>query len=146
MEGDSVDLTIMIETNDGMNLNADTDVILRISDDVGSTGNPAIDLDRLQGDISLNGDGDPIVTLTVPAGTQSSSTVQFTGITIMNNDVMENTDLEFLVFIDGFSLLQTSGGGISGFTGVIVEDDDDGMSVLNLHECIYLFMRLRSIS
>lgn len=117
----------MIETSDGLALSSDTEVTLRISDDVGTGGNPAIDTNRLLGDISLNGNGDPVVPFTIPASTASGSTVVFTGITIMNNDVMENTDLEFLVFVDGFGLLQTSGGGISGFTTVTVEDDDDGM-------------------
>ena len=125
VEGESVDLSIRIETSDGLSLHDDTEVTLRISDDV-ETGRTPIPLNRLIGDITMNGAGDPIVTFTVPMGTVSGSTVSFTGLAIMNNEVLENTDLEFILIIQGFGLLQTSGPGISGFTTVIVEDDDDG--------------------
>lgn len=127
VEGESVDLTILIETSDGLALDTDTDVTLRISDDVDvGSGITPLPLNRLVGDISNNGQGNPTVSFTVPAGTVSGSTVSFTELSIMNNEMMENTDLEFLLFIEGFDLLQTSINGLSGFTNVIVEDDDDG--------------------
>lgn len=125
VEDESVDLAIMVETSDGASLSEDTDVTLRISDDV-NPGSTPIPQDRLIGDITTNGAGDPVVSFTVPMGTDSGSSVSFTGLAIANNEVMENMDLEFLLFIEGFGLLQTSGGGISGFTTVVVEDDDDG--------------------
>ena len=125
IEGQSVDLTIMIETSDGMSLYQNTDVTLRISQDV-DTGSTALPLARLIGNIFTDGTGDPSVIFTVPMGTESGSTVSFTGLSIMNNQALENMNLEFVLFIEGFGLEETSGPGIFGFTTVIVEDDDDG--------------------
>jgi hypothetical protein len=100
------------------------DVTIRISDDVGS-GNTAIDLSRLMGNIGMNAQNDPVVTFTVPLGTPSGSVVPFTGISIAENAALDG-ELQFLLFIEGFSFLQTSGGGIFGFTTATVDDDDDG--------------------
>ena len=126
VEGDSVDVTIFIETDDGNALDNNIDVTCIISDDVSSMGNPALPLNRLIGDLSTDVQGNPTVTFTVPIGTEHASELSFTGLSIMNNNIMENTDLDFNLLIDGFSILQTTGGGISGFTTVTVEDDDDG--------------------
>ena len=126
VEGDSVDVTIFIETDDGLALDNNQDVTCIISDDASSQGNPALPLNRLIGDISSDAQGNPTVTFTVPVGTEDASELSFTGLSIENNNIMENTDLDFNLLIDGFSILQTTGGGISGFTTVTVEDDDDG--------------------
>ena len=100
------------------------DVTIRISDDVGS-GNTAIDLNRLTGAISPNAQNDLVVSFTVPVGQASGSTLSFTGITIAENELLDG-ELQFVLFIEGFLLTQTSGSGIFGFTTVTVEDDDDG--------------------
>ena len=100
---------------------------MRISDNVGS-GNTAIDLTRLMGDISFNAQNDRVVSFTVPMNQASGSTLSFTGIAIAENDNLDG-ELRFVLFIDGFSLSQTSGSGIFGFITVIVDDDDDGKSM-----------------
>ena len=127
VEGNSVDVTIKFETTDGMPLDTATDVTLRISDNAGT--NPPLLLSRLQGDITVNGFGDSVVSFTIPVNTASGSTVSFTGLTIEDNAMMEGTDLEFVLNIDNFGLQQTTGAGISGFTSIFVEDDDDGKSL-----------------
>ena len=123
VEGESLELSITIETNDGMPLSVNTDVTLGISDDV-EDGSTPLQLTRLMGDtLSTNGVGDLVVTFTVPVGTNSGESVSFTGLSVMDNDVMENTDLEFVLSIEGFDFTQISG---FGFATVVVEDDDDG--------------------
>ena len=121
-----MNVTIFIETDDGNALDNNRDVTFIVSDDASSQGNPALPLNRLLGDLSMDLQGNPTVTFTVPAGTEHASELSFTGLSIMNNMIMENTDLNFNLLIDGFSILQTTGGGISGFTTVTVENDDDG--------------------
>ena len=79
------------------------------------------------GDIQLNAQNDRVVTLSVPEGQASGSTLSFTGINVAENDALDGQQ-QFVLFIDGFLLTQTSGAGISGFTTVVVEDDDDGKS------------------
>ena len=140
MEGESVDISILIETSDGAPLDPAVDVTLSISDNVGS-GNTAIDLDRLMGDISFNAQNDRIVTFTVPMGQASGSTISFTGISIAENLALDG-ELQFVLVIEGFSFSQTSGGGIFGFSTVIVEDDDDGKSTHNFCTSSYE-MRMR---
>lgn len=125
VEDESVDLSIMIVTSDGSPLHDDTEVTLSISFDV-EPGSTPIPLNRLIGDISVDGSGDPIVSFTVPMGTISGSAVPFTDLSIMNNEDLENMDFEFILIIEGFGLSQTTGPGITGFTTVVVEDDDDG--------------------
>ena len=127
LEGESVDISIQIETSDGLPLDPAAEVTLSISDNVGS-GNTAIDLNRLMGDISFNAQSDRIVTFTVPMGQASGSTISFTGSTIAENEALDG-ELQFVLVIEGFPLTQTSGGGIFGFTTVIVDDDDDGKSM-----------------
>ena len=124
LEGESVDISILIETSDGQSLDADQVVTLRISDNVGS-GNTAIDLNRLVGpNLMMNPQNDLVATITVPMGQGSGTTISFTGISIAENDALDG-ELMFLLFIEGFSILQTSGGGIAGFITVTVDDDDD---------------------
>lgn len=127
LEGESIDTSIFIETSDGLPLDPAVDVTLRISDNVGSA-NTAIDLNRLIGDISLNAQSDRVVSFNVPVGQASESTLSFTGISIEENTNLDG-ELRFVLFIEGFSLAQTSGGGIFGFTTIIVDDDDDGKSM-----------------
>lgn len=122
-----MDVMIMFETTDGMPLDTATDVTLRISDN--AVTNPPLPLSRLQGDITVNGLGFPIISFTIPVNTASGSTVSFTGLTIEDNAIMEGTDLEFVLTIDNFDFQQTTGAGISGFTSVFVEDDDDGKNL-----------------
>ena len=124
LEGDSIDVSIRIETSDDSPLDADTVVTLGISYNVGSS-NTTIQISRLLGDISLNVQNDPVVSFTVPAGHVSGSTISFTGISVEENDVLDG-ELQFVLFIEGFSFLETSGEGIFGYTTGIVDDDDDG--------------------
>ena len=124
LEGESVDISILVETSDGQPLDADQVVTLRISDNVGS-GNTPIDLSRLVGStIMMNAQNDLVASITVPMGHISGSTIPFTGISIAENVALDG-ELMFLLFIEGFEFAQTSGGGIVGFTTVTVDDDDD---------------------
>lgn len=127
LEGENVNISIAIETSDDLPLDPAIDVTLLISNNV-EEGNTAIDLNRLMGDISFNAQSDRIVTFTVPQGQRSKSTLSFKGITIMDNEILD-MELHFVLLIDGFSLSQTTGQGIFGFTLVVVEDDDDGKSM-----------------
>ena len=72
----------------------------------------------------MNPQNDLVATITVPMGQVSGSTIPFTGISIAENDALDG-ELMFLLFIEGFSFAQTSGGGIFGFITVTVDDDDD---------------------
>lgn len=72
----------------------------------------------------MNPQNDLVATITVPMGQPSGSTIPFTGISIAENDALDG-ELMFLLFIEGFSFAQTSGGGIFGFITVTVDDDDD---------------------
>ena len=125
LEGESLEISLQIVTSDGQPLDQAVEATLRISDDVGS-GNTAIDLDRLMGNISPNAQNDPVVTFTVPSGQTSGSAIPFTGISIAENDVLDG-ELQFVLFLEGFSLSQLSGVGF-GFTTIIVDDDDDSKS------------------
>ena len=73
----------------------------------------------------LNAQNDLVVTITVPMGQTSGSTIPFTGISIAENVALDG-ELMFLLLIEDFTFAQTSGGGIFGFTTVTVDDDDDG--------------------
>ena len=127
LEGESIDISIRIETSDMTPLDADTVVTLGISDNVGS-GNTAIQLSRLLGNIMQDAQNDPVVSFTVPAGHVSGSTISFTGISVEENDLLDG-ELQFVLSIEGFSFSETSGDGISGFTTGIVDDDDDSKSM-----------------
>ena len=126
LEGESVDISIQIVTSDGQPLDQAVNAALRISDNVGS-GNTAIDLDRLMGDISMTAQNDLIVAFTVPMNQASGSTISFTGISIAENDVLDG-ELQFVLFLEGFSFSQLSGVGF-GFTTIVVDDDDDSKSM-----------------
>lgn len=130
VEGSSVDISIMLTTSDNANLYSDTTVVLRASDDVSSMAPPAINLNRLVGVFTIDGNGDRLVDFVIPAGTPSGSSVTFTGIAIDENDIEEGSDFSFLLALTGFGLGQTSGVGIFGFSTIVVEDNEDGRLAL----------------